>query len=235
VPGFRFSEEPSDPNVTYFAALRTGRGFTTRIGHALNSGFASLAEAGSVDAFIVSTEHGFSPLGGATPFFSADLGIPEKQIRDSADWNRFENEKITLIALASQRPDSLLRGVILAPGGSSKCYDDFRAKGSDHRAQDFYYHVTYEAIAYASRMWGARRLGLSHLSAPHSFSEDIASWNAEALAHFCEDEPVSTIESLIFTDGCCVEPRHLEKIKHLKPEARYQPVKIETWTHLSLA
>jgi hypothetical protein len=228
----KFSEEPSDPNVTYFASLRTKHGFTTRIGHALNCPLSSLAEAGSVDAFIVSTENGFSPLGTARQFFADDLGIPEAEISARADWNHFRNERVALIALASRRADSLLRGLILAPGESSKCYEDLRAKRNRRFSQHFYYHVTYGAIAHASKSWGARRLGISHLSNSGSFSEDIASCNAEALAHFCENAVAPAIDSFIFA-GCCIEPWHLERIKQQNTAVQYPPVKTETWTHLS--
>ena len=71
----------------------------------------NLAHAGRVDTFILATEDGFSPLGGYCSFFSADLGIPEREISKLADWNRFQNPKVSLVALRSRRPGSLLRGL----------------------------------------------------------------------------------------------------------------------------
>jgi hypothetical protein len=157
-----------------------------------------LANAGSVDAFIVTTEDGFSPLGAAREFLSDDLGIPQEEIARRADWNRFENERVTLIAPHSRRPDSCLKGVILAPGETSKCYEKLAKAGGALPYRDFYYNVTHEAIAYASRMWGARRLGISHLSASGSFHEAIANCQAEALAHFGDQALLPVVETFLF-------------------------------------
>ena len=83
--------------------------------------------------------------------------------------------------------------------------------------RDFYYNVTYESIALACGRWGARRLAISHLSGSGAFHEDIATCNAEALAHYCDATPTSVIESFMFV-GCCIEMSHLTGIARLNAE-----------------
>lgn len=232
--GFNFIAEPADPNVTFFGAIRTDSGFTIRLGYALECEFSTLAQSGAVDAFIVSTEDGFSPLGAARQFFSVDLGIAEKEISERADWNRSTNQRVTLVGLASRRPNSHLKGVILAPGGGSKCYEEFNANARENGSQEFYYHVTFAAISQASNVWGARRLALAHLSPSGGFDESIASANVQALAKFCAGGSFGRIESLIFV-GCCIQPGHLRATDRLDRERPFSSVNTETWTHLSWA
>jgi len=174
--------------------------------------------SGDCDTFIVSTLDGFSPLGSSRDFLSADLAIPDDEIRWLANWNLSNNERISLIALQSRREASTLHGVILAPCEDSKCYRTL-GRPRDHFGpyRDFYYNVTYEAIAYANRTWRSRRLSLSHLSASGQFDEDIATCNAEALAHYCDSALMTPIDSLAFA-GCCIEKQHLLGIQRLNKE-----------------
>jgi hypothetical protein len=183
-----------------------------------------------VDAFVVSTEDGFSPLGAARGFFASDLGIPGDEIMRLARWNRSQNPRVTLIALASRRPESLLRGVILAPGETSKCYAQFATPRYGQPSRDFYYNVTYESIAHANRRWGARRLGITHLSGSGNFHEDIATCNAEALAHFCDESATPALASFAFV-GCCITLQHLEGLERLNPEGnqtKHRPITVES-------
>lgn len=177
-----------------------------------------LAREGKVDAYIVATEDGFSPLGANRRFLSADLDVPEQEIKQHADWNRFKSPRVTLVAMSSRRKGSSLRGVILAASETSECYKRFATPlyGRPHR--DFYYNVTYEAIAYASENWGARRLAISHLSGSGRFHEDIATCNAEALAHYC-DAHATAIDSFVFV-GCCISQEHLGGVSRLNAEGQ---------------
>jgi len=104
------------------AALESRHGYRTSVEYG-DGLIQPLAEAGKVDAFIVSTEDGFSPLGANRSYLAFDLGIPESMIRALADWNRIQSPRISLIGLRSQRSGSRLRGVILAAAGSSMCYE----------------------------------------------------------------------------------------------------------------
>lgn len=192
-----------------------------------------LAPAGRVDSFIVSTEDGFSPLGENRVFLSADLGIPEKEIKHLADWNRFENPRVSLVALQSRRANSQLRGVILAASESSESYKRFAIPRYGRPYRDFYYNVSYEAIAFACSKWRAHRLALSHLSGSGTFHEDIATCNIEALAHYCDATQAAEIKSFTFV-GCCISMKHLGGTGRLNAEAsvgRHRPIEVEIESH----
>jgi hypothetical protein len=207
-------------HMTLLTVLESRQGERTSIEYEFGESLETLARTGRIDAFIVSTEDGFSPLGQNRSFLSADLDIPENEIQRLANWNRFENQRVTLVALRSRRAGSLLRGVVLAPSETSICYKPY---SHSHRYRvpnrDFYYNVTYEAIAFVSSNWGASRLSLSHLSGSGSFHEDIATCNAEALAHYCDAKPSGKVESFMFV-GCCISPKHLAGIARLNAEAQ---------------
>jgi len=184
-----------------------------------SEGIKTLVSNGMVDVYIASTEDGFSPLGSNRRFLAADLGVPEAEISRLADWNRFENPRVSIVAIRSRRNDSGLRGVILAASESSESYKRFAVPRYGGPYRDFYYNVTYESIAYASSQWGAHCLALSHLSGSGTFHEDIATCNAEALAHFCDATPTAEVESMIFV-GCCISREHLAGIARLNPESQ---------------
>ncbi len=204
--------------MAVLAELRSQHGVRTSIEFE-EGGLSALSRAGRVDVFIVSTEDGFSPLGANRSFLSSDLGIPENEISQLADWNRFENPRVSLITLQSRNKNSILRGVVLAASESSESYKRFAVPHYGRPYRDFYYNVTYEAIAYACGNWDARRLALSHLSGSGMFHEDIATCNAEALAHYCDVTPSAAIESFMFV-GCCISREHLMGITRLNAEAR---------------
>ena len=162
--------------MKHLADLTSNRGFKTRICSDDEYNFRTNAETGDVDAFILPTDDGFSPLGIGRDFFADDLGIPVVQIQRLADWNRYDNERVTLVALKSRKEEGWLRGIILAPYCGSRCFNDFRDS-----ARDFDYYVTYATIAYASNVWKAHRLGISHLPQCEAFVDgDIV-----ALTRFC--------------------------------------------------
>lgn len=150
-------------------------------------------------------------------FLSSDLGIMTEEIKRLANWNQLDNARVTLVALKSRRSDSRLRGIILAPGETARCYGQFAVPLYGRPFRDFYYNVTYEAIAFACREWGARKLGISHLSACGHFNEDIATCQAEALAHFCDENPDTCPEAFVFC-GCCINAEHLNGIQRLNAE-----------------
>ena len=206
--------------MTILTVLESRQGERTSIEYEFGENLATLAHSGRVDTFIVSTEDGFSPLGRNRSFLSSDLDIPENEIQRLANWNRFENPRVTLVALRSRRVGSLLRGVVLAPSETSVCYKPY---SHSHRLRvpnrSFYYNVTYEAIAFVSGNWGASRFSLSHLSGSGSFHEDIATCNAEALAHYCDATPSAKVESFMFV-GCCISLEHLTGIARLNAEAQ---------------
>lgn len=178
----------------------------------------TLAENSLVDCIIVDTEDGFSQLGMMRQFLSQDLGLKERNlvqhvldgfpetlerdISSLADWNRFKNPDVTLVAIPSERQGSRLKGLILAPHDGSKCYKKYRRlwHGIPYIPQqnrDFIYNVTYESIAYAYNKWGCKRIGITHISRT-KFDNDLTTCQVEAMAHFCND--YQGIESFTFLD-----------------------------------
>jgi len=193
----------------------------------------SVASEAKFDAYIVSSEDGFSPLGSNRSFLAAELCVPEGEISKLAAWNRFKNLRVTLVVLPSRRECSCLRGVILAPSQTSACYPPFAVHPTGRPYRDFYYNVTYEAIAYASRSWGAHHIAMSQLSGCINFHEDIATCNAEALAHYC-DSSANDIESFTFINDCDISLEHLAGIRRLNVEgeiSQHRPISIETEHH----
>jgi hypothetical protein len=199
------------------ADLQTKLGTTTVVGYDFASSLEEIVLSGEVDCYIVSTEYGFSPLGAASQFIASSLGIDESVIRELADWNRFQNEQVSLIGLPTKKPVSKLLGVVLAPSETSRCYERFATKFHGKPCRDFYYNVAYECIAYATKTFGAKKICMSHLSGSGHFHEDIATCTAEALGHFCDNDKNPPIDSFLFV-GCCIEVSHLTGIRRLNVE-----------------
>ena len=213
------------PQVTPFAELRSRGGTATVIGLSHNEGFERLARAGMADVAVVSTENGFSPLGQSIDFFAADLGVDRDLIAKLADWNRFANPRVTLVAIPSARQGRLLRGAILAPGNNCVSYRPYFARRPN---RDYYYNVAYEAIHLACVEWGAMKVAISHLSGC-GYHEDMATCTGEALAHFCDAQPEYAPESLAFCN-CCIEQDHLLGMERLNDERNYtyhRPIALE--------
>jgi hypothetical protein len=210
------------------ATLRHAQGGQTRICYDPGN-LEALVHRGDVDAYIVATEDGFSPLGANLRFLSEDLGVPEDEIKRLADRNRFENPEVSLVAIRSRKRDSQLRGVILAASETSLCYSRFAVPRYGKPYRDFYYNVSYEAIAHTVKTWGARKLAISHLSGCGCFHEDIATCHAEALAHYCDAHSPSA-DSLLCFFGCCISRTDLRGTERLYAEGqtgRHRPVSVQ--------
>jgi len=170
----------------------------------------SLALSGCIDAYVVSTEEGFSPLGSNLKFLADDLGVSAQEIRRLADWNRFENTNVSLVAIHSRNSKSLLKGVILAACETAKCYARFGESRYNRKpSRNFYYNVSYEAFSLAATAWGARRVALSHLSACNRFHSDIATCAVEAFAHLAAQN-LNSVESLTFLKDSEINLEHLD-------------------------
>ncbi len=217
--------------MTPFVTLQANHGHRTALGYDFHAFFKELAERGEADVAIVSTEEGFSPLGASRDFFEHDLGISyEGEIKPLANWNCSDNERITLIALASRRPGGLLRGIVLAPGNNTRSYEPFARSYDPRPNRDFYYNVTYEALSFACGQWGARKIAISHLSGSGRYHQDIATCHAEALAHYCDAQPDSAPDSFVFC-GCCISLEHLQGIRYLNSEGqqtKHCPIQVTT-------
>lgn len=204
-------------SMNQLAELRSRSGKATYLGYDFTSSLEELVEQGYIDCCIHSTEDGFSPLGETKQFISNELGIAEGEIRELADWNRFENHEISLVGLPNQKPTGNLKGVVLAASETSKCYEQFAPAYYGRPYRDFYYNVAYESIHYCVKTLGARKLAMFHLSGSGHFHEDIATCVAEALAHFCDMPDNPSISSFLFV-GCCIDPNHLAGIQRLNLE-----------------
>lgn len=218
---------------TPFAELRSSANTRTIVGYDFHAMFGDLAHRGEADVAIVPTEDGFSPLGGSRRFFEQDLGVSyDKVIRPLADWNRFENPRVTLVAIQSNNPLGKLRGIILAPGSNTENYKVFGSHSGRHGppSRNYYYNVSYEAIAYACLNWKATRLSIAHLCGSSDFHEDMATCHAEALGHFCDEHPAAAPESFVFC-CCCIDVRQLNGIRRLNAEGgvtHHRKIRVET-------
>ena len=176
-----------------------------------------LCKSGVIDALIMSSEDGFSPLGSCREFVAKDLGIEASNISRLANWSRFENKDVSFISIPSQRKDSKLRGIILAPGETCECYKKFATPRYGKPYRDFYNNVSYECILEAAIKFNAKNIGMTHLSASNNFHRDIATCTMEALIHLANGNDKIEINSFIFT-GCCISQSHLTGLEILQNE-----------------
>ena len=78
-------------------------GKETQIKFDFTAMFETVTSRGEADLAIVSSEQGFSPLGTSSNFFERDLKISySAEIRRLADWNRSENNKVSLVAFRTK-------------------------------------------------------------------------------------------------------------------------------------
>jgi hypothetical protein len=187
----------------------------TLIGYDFGLSFKELALSGLADVGIFSPEDGFSPLGNARTFLEDDLGISIDYELSKICWNSID---VTLLAIPSRRENSILKGIILAPGSNCDCYKKFVTSTYSKPSRDFYYNVTYEAISHACNEWGAKALGISHLCGSNKFHVDMANCHVEALVHFCHELPSLAPDSLLFC-GCCISQQHLSEVNSIIHEA----------------
>jgi len=216
-----------------FARLQSNSGAFCKVYFDFKSSYEELVEIHKIDFLILATENGFSPLGLARNVLSRELAVPESKIVELADWNRFENNEISIVGIKSINPESRLKGCVLAACENSKCYkekfsrihfDSFDRNSVRIPDRDFYYNITYESIFYAVKECNAKRIGISHLSASGNYHQDIAMCTAEALAHFHDAHP-GKIENFAFV-GCCITENHLRGTQRLNNERNTRHIEI---------
>lgn len=96
-------------SLTKFAVLRSLHGTETEISFNFPTFFAEIAERGDTDLAFVGSGDEFSPLGASKDFFEQDLQIPYRIIiKPLVEWNHKENPRISLLAIKSKNPNSLL-------------------------------------------------------------------------------------------------------------------------------
>lgn len=202
--------------ATPIADLVSKHGQTTRVEVGLPEGLRGLAKQRPAHAFICSTESGFAPLGAERTFLSDALGSAWADVSSLANWNRFDNEEVSLVLVPSRNPDSDFRGLILAASERCRSYARYAEPERGPVYRDFFYNVTYEAIAVACQRWGATRLAISHLTGcvTEPRDADALACNLEALAHYCDDHDDANIEYLSYV-GCCVQPKNFWPLPEL--------------------
>lgn len=209
------SHPPIDSKNIDVIHLASGRDVVLH--HAIDYRIETLVATGMIDAVIVDSEDGFSQLGKMRDFLSLELGISrrnlvkwamdgmpdslERNIASLADWNRARSPEITIVGVPSQREGGLLKGLILSPYDGSVCYRRFAMPGYGKPYRDFFYNVTYEAIAYAYLKLNARRIGVTHMSRSKYggyYEKDVTTCQIEAMIHFSNE--YAGVESFTFID-----------------------------------
>lgn len=208
--------------------VQQSSGYLTEIRHAPDLSLSELAKSACADVAIMSTEEGFSTLGMSREFLHLDLGWSYGKVKPLAVWNRDVNENVSLIALPSRKQNSLLRGVILAPGDSCLSYQSYSSPYGRKPYRDYYYNVAYEAFSYVCKKWGAQKIALSQLCGSGRHHIDMATCQLEALIHFCDEFPKLAPHSITFF-GCCIEKEHLDGLGLLEKErgrTKHKPIRI---------
>jgi hypothetical protein len=198
-----------------FATLSNKKGPDVGINYDFKSTFNQLVTSKQVDSFIFSTQLGFSPLGIAMSNLTS-MKFPGNT-QQIADWNRFENNKTSLVGIENQQLESNLKGILLAPCENSICY--IKKHDRDYIEvpnKNFYYNVTFESIKYLVENFNARNIAITHLSSSGNYHDFIAMCTLEALGHFNDLFP-NKIDTFHFV-GCCIEERHLRHTGRLSSE-----------------
>jgi len=192
---------PDDASATVTRQVRyrdmvSSQGNRTRL--AWGEDPIALARMGVVDALILPSVDGFTALNQALPFLAEDLGIPQEEILHWANWNRFDNERATLVALPSRQPGSRLRGAVLASGELTRGYARHATPYWGRAYWDFFYNVTYESLNHAIHAWNARRPGLCLLTARRTLEPHVAMCQLEAVAHLSDASAGPALDEITF-------------------------------------
>jgi len=176
-------------------------GIETEFRYQEDGDLKKLIEGRHVDALLSTAEGGIGdPM--PTALLSSELGIPEQELYKWATRISVD-PKLTLAALRSRVSTSTLKGVVLIPFERAESYRILvrpEHRGTPYR--DFFYNVTFEAITYACRYWGASRLALNQLYFCHqSFHVEVALCQCEALIHYVDESPSTAVGSICFL-GC---------------------------------
>lgn len=177
-----------------------------------------MVEEKQIDGLILSTENGFSPLGGFLEYFSDTLGVNPQTIANLANWNRHESKELTLIGFPNKTKRNLLKGIVLCPAETSEVYKDYATPFYGKPYRDFYYSVTFEAIRYMNLVLEAKQIAITHLSASGNFHPHIAICQVESLLNYLalySDKNISTFSFV----GCCMDREHFDEMIEWEPES----------------
>ena len=168
-------------------------------------GLTSTLLEGKADGLIIEGVWGFNDLGGFGRAITDLLGSDEHEIRSLCNQLN-KAESLTVIALASRKPDSSLKGVVLVPTPFDRCYPN--SGGEIHwepgygalqyipgrkvtdwlPAKDFYYNTVYEALGLLANL-GSSRIAIAGLTGSLIYHKNIGNCAAEAIAHYSLKSP----------------------------------------------
>jgi len=225
----------------FFSRLKSEHGSFTELSFCEDHDDLSDAiDEGEIDAVIVGCETGFSEFGIHAEDLAQRLKIDGGFMRRIAEWNRFTNERVSLLSISGPE-GSKLRSLVLLPYGGAEpgrgC-KSYRRFERDLPFRDFYYNVAFEAFRITCKERNARRIWMMNPAAPWSFHRDIATCVCEALAHFCDGSPDYAPKSVVFnvnpesrhaqSEG--MRSRDFEGVRGLNAEGRTtrnRPIQIE--------
>ena len=199
----------------------------------------AIVAAGAIDAYVASA-HAYFERGPDAAWLAEEIGWREESVVELARRCERESERVTLAVLPSQRRDSRLRGVVLAPSTESTAYAPFgrgfptAAAIRGEPSRDFLYAVAWEAFTEAEESLGAKRVGLGHFTAGTGhwcvhFDGVAAAVMLEAVAHRCERCPSTALEAVTFLGHCGhIERRHVEEgvrlLRHDRRPGHHRPI-----------
>lgn len=194
---------------------------------------------GKADGLIIEGLWGFNDLGGYGRIITKLVGIDEREIISLCGQNSDE-ESITIIALASRKSGSTLRGVVLVPTCGDRCYPKFggeihwipgrgavqckpRRRVIDWLpCKDFYYNTIYEAIGLLVG-FGCSSIAIAGLTGSLAYHKNIGNCAAEAIAHYClESQSINKVLSVGYGPDMAYGVRYFNE--HPKSIGRHREI-----------
>jgi hypothetical protein len=198
------------PKFVSTLQVESKSGLRLEVAHAGQTGYKEHVQWAQLDGVVFASEWGYAPLNsGDIPFLTEDLGLEEETIIRCADWNRYHNPRITLVAIRPKRSESKLKGIILAPGTNAEC---FMKRASPNGRRLFYQHVTYEALRYLAHELGCRRIGITDLRPCDRMStNEMALAISQGVMQFWGKQSANTLDSIVFV-ACEINQHQLQDV-----------------------
>ena len=196
--------------------LQSNDGNQVQLGFDEGLDFDRMLNEGLIDSLVITSEGGFSILGSTHQVLLSALDMQKSQLLRISTWSERVSKNPSVVVIPNTSGKGSLKALALVTGERSLAYEQLRNPDPRKPYRDFYYNLTYETIDALVKNCGAQRIGMTHMSGGGCFHEDIATCNAEALAHYCDQFP-GTVDSFSFV-GCCIKEEHLAGIQRLNPE-----------------
>jgi len=146
----------------------------------------------SYDALILSCEGKETDVGMFRDGVAEELGVSSEIVTRWSERLHSEFETVSIVCLKSRRPESNLKGIVLAPGECSIAFQRLRRPSQHSPYRDFYYSVAYEAIYFVAHELNAKQIGLAHWSSNCQLHSNMGACIAEALGHYVDTLPRDT-------------------------------------------